>query len=374
MNAVVQHGLGRISQGLKAVLGWWWGELSGMLPERLRRFASLEPVRWVVSADGADLVIQHSNGADPEAQTVHRVPLSGSVEAQRAALPPLARRDRPEVIFRLPARACLRKQVQLPLAAEENLREVLAFNMDQQTPLKANQVYYDYALLERDIAQKRLRVDLLVAPRAVVDEALAKLGAIGLQADAVDAEGATQPGPSFNLIPPGQRREQAAPLKRLNLTAAVLALGLLAAGLAIPLVKDHWTALALGQALAEARSQANEADALRKDLDALVADARFLIDKKKSTPVAVQVLHELTRLLPDDTWLYQFELNGAEMLIQGESTASSAIIGLIEASKMFRNVQFRSPVTQNRVTGAERFNVSAEVTTEVKPEAAGAKP
>ncbi len=374
MNAVVQQGLGQVSQGIKAVLGWWWDELSGMLPERLRRFASLEPVRWVVSADGADLVIQHSDGADPEAQTVHRVPLSDSMEVQRAALPPLARRDRPEVIVRLPARAYLRKQVQLPLAAEENLREVLAFNMDQQTPLKAEQVYYDYAVLERDTAQKRLRVDLVVAPRAVVDEALAKLNAVGLRADAVDTEGVSPPGAGFNLIPSGQRREQAAPLKWLNLTAAVLALGLLAAGLGIPLVKDHWTALALERALDEARAQAQEADALRQDLDALVADARFLIDKKKSIPVAVQVLHELTRLLPDDTWLYQFELNGAEMLIQGESTASSAIIGLIEASEVFRNVQFRSPVTQNRITGAERFNVSAEVTTAVKPEGAEAQP
>jgi general secretion pathway protein L len=49
--------------------------------------------------------------------------------------------------------------------------------------------------------------------------------------------------------------------------------------------------------------------------------------------------------------------------MQGESPASSTLIGLLETSPLFRNVTYRSPVTQNRVTGAERFNLSAEVVT-----------
>ena len=54
-------------------------------------------------------------------------------------------------------------------------------------------------------------------------------------------------------------------------------------------------------------------------------------------------------------------MNGKEVLIQGEASASSAIIGLIEFSPLFGNVTFRSPVTQSRVTGGERFNLAAEV-------------
>jgi general secretion pathway protein L len=97
-------------------------------------------------------------------------------------------------------------------------------------------------------------------------------------------------------------------------------------------------------------------------LDELTRQANFLAEAKTTSPVLVQVLNELTRLLPDGTWLHQLELNGKEMIMQGESPASSAIIGLIEASPLFRNVTYRSPVTQNRVTGAERFNLAAEVT------------
>jgi general secretion pathway protein L len=107
-----------------------------------------------------------------------------------------------------------------------------------------------------------------------------------------------------------------------------------------------------------------KADAVKKlehKFELLTTTSRFLTEKKKTSPVTVAVLAELTRLLPDDTWLYQFELNGKEVLIQGEASASSAIIGLIEASPLFGNVTFRSPVTQNRVTGGERFNLAAEV-------------
>jgi general secretion pathway protein L len=79
--------------------------------------------------------------------------------------------------------------------------------------------------------------------------------------------------------------------------------------------------------------------------------------------VVIHVLDALTHLMPDGTWLYQFELNGKEVLMQGESPASSTLIGLLETSPLFRNVTYRSPVTPNRVTGAERFNLSAEVVT-----------
>ncbi len=47
--------------------------------------------------------------------------------------------------------------------------------------------------------------------------------------------------------------------------------------------------------------------------------------------------------------------------MQGESSTSSAVIGLIEDSPLFRNVRFRSPLTQNRTTGSDRFNLSADI-------------
>ena len=74
----------------------------------------------------------------------------------------------------------------LPIAAEDNLRQVLAFEMDRQTPFKADQVYFDYRLGEREAAARNLQVELIVVPRAPLDADLAKLTAGSLELDGVD--------------------------------------------------------------------------------------------------------------------------------------------------------------------------------------------
>ena len=48
--------------------------------------------------------------------------------------------------------------------------------------------------------------------------------------------------------------------------------------------------------------------------------------------------------------------------IQGESPAASGLIAVLEDSEMFKNAKFVSPVTQNKATGSERFQITADVT------------
>jgi hypothetical protein len=69
----------------------------------------------------------------------------------------------------------------------------------------------------------------------------------------------------------------------------------------------------------------------------------------------------LTLLLPDDTWVNHFEIRDDKVHIHGQSVASAVLIPLIESSKLFQNVSFRSPVTQNKKYNTERFHISAEL-------------
>ena len=75
----------------------------------------------------------------------------------------------------------------------------------------------------------------------------------------------------------------------------------------------------------------------------------------------IDSINELTRILPDDTWLNRLVIRNNKMEIQGESTAATAIIEIVENSSYFRDVQFRSPVTRNNATGKDKFNVSANL-------------
>ncbi len=73
-----------------------------------------------------------------------------------------------------------------------------------------------------------------------------------------------------------------------------------------------------------------------------------------------QLLDDMTRIIPDDTWVNRVDFSDGEIQLQGQSGAAAGLIGLIEASPTFHNARFRSPVTQIARTSQERFHLSAD--------------
>ena len=87
----------------------------------------------------------------------------------------------------------------------------------------------------------------------------------------------------------------------------------------------------------------------------------YLLIWPADQPAAVTVLDELTRVLPDDSWLEQLTLRSAEVQLRGYSANASAVIALLEGSDVFENVEFRAPVTRLKTPPVERFNISAQI-------------
>ncbi len=81
----------------------------------------------------------------------------------------------------------------------------------------------------------------------------------------------------------------------------------------------------------------------------------------KAGPSAVELIEELTRLLPDGTWLHRLDIRGGEVQFQGFSDTASALIGVVESSPMFREARFGSPITRDVRSGKERFHVSVKL-------------
>ncbi len=352
-----------LSNPLREFFRWWQSELIALVPERLREITRLERQRWILELRGEKIHAFCPDKHEDLPALGYLFSLDEDSEQRALALRELKDRDpeRSELILRLPPQQTLSKVLTLPLAAEENLRQVLGFEMDQQTPFNAEQVYYDFQVLKKNPAAQQLSVHLTLVPRRFLDGILERLNALGIEFDTVDVAGASSA--SINLLPPERRRPRKPTLQRLNLALAGFACLLLIATLALPLWRKAELEEQLQAEIATVQKEAQSVSTLRKQLDELTQQAHFLAEAKATSPVLIQVLDELTRLLPDGTWLYQLELNGKEVLMQGESPASSTILGLIEASPLFRNVTYRSPVTQNRATGGERFNLAAEVVT-----------
>ena len=68
-------------------------------------------------------------------------------------------------VLRLSYADILAKSLTLPLAAQPELRQVLSFEMDQETPFKPDELYWDHRLETTDRQKNRLSVRLMLVPK-----------------------------------------------------------------------------------------------------------------------------------------------------------------------------------------------------------------
>jgi general secretion pathway protein L len=362
-------------QKLASFWRWWMDELAQVAPER---FASLRGVARVpqLALDGEDLVLVEPRSA---AGSDARVALA-TLDPQRRRLAVRALLERAGET-RGRARASLShgealvRRVTMPAATEENLRQVLGFEMDRITPFRAEDVYFDFRVASRDSAAGTLAVLLGVARRDIVDARVESLRSLGLSVQGVtvrdDAAHAATP---LDLLPSEQRGERESAKERVvrhSLMAAVVLLLLVA--LLFPVWRKREAVIALHPVVGKAQSEAQATDALARELDRQVADYNFLLAKKHATPPALAYIEDVSRLLPDNTWLQQLEIKMAgktrELQITGETASSSRLVELLEQSTLFQNATPRGALTRGQTPNSERFMIAAETRPRPLPEA-----
>ena len=270
-----------------------------------------------------------------------------------------------EMVLILPPDKVLIKRITLPLAAEENLHEVLSFEMDRQTPFSADQVYYDSMVLKRDTGSQTLSIKLVLSPRKAVDELLTRLIDAGLSPDVVSTSepksAATLP---VNLLPVDGKKTKSSTTRQLNILLAVAMLLLLAAAISIPILQKQQLIRGLEPQVEQALAAAKKSSDIRLQIQQLVDASTHLVRKKRTEPLVVRVFNEITRVLPDHTWINRLDINAQGIQLQGQSSSSAALIPLLEKSPLLQEVQFRSPVMRTPTTGEERFHLSAELVLE----------
>ncbi len=342
---------------------WWIKELVDILPVSMRSAILPNVEHLYLVLNGSEVIV--SQGTYEGYHPVGRYPLSADALSPEhlQELKNLGERTR-EVVLCLPAEKVLVKTLTLPQAAEENLREVLGFEMDRQTPFSLDQVYYDYVLSARNSKKNTITLDMIVTPRLFLDAKLGKLNEIGFQPHraTICPDNPGQPW-RVNLLPAEVMQHRVDSARQLNFVLAALALVLLLGAIALPLINKLHVINALEARTELASGKAEMVRRLQDEVNRLDTGSRFLVEKKQASPLLLEIVNELTHILPDDTWIYQLDIKGQEVYVQGQSNSAAALIPIIESSRILRNARFRSPVTKMPGSHTERFHLSADVAT-----------
>ncbi|WP_395684242.1 PilN domain-containing protein [Dokdonella sp.] len=349
---------------LPGFFAWWGRELLACLPARWRARLSERSESLLLDLEGEEVVVWREKGDATSEYARIRRDLPADAQAAefrrlRAAL------DDPQVrtVFCIPAERVLTRVLSLPAAATENLRQVLAFEMDRQTPFKADQVYFDSRVLGHDASGRNARVELVLIPRGQLDQELSTLAAAATELDGVDSwKGAPGAGRhQTNLLPPEKRARRRDMRLPLNLGLAALAIILLFVNMDES-VANRASALTSMQAEVEkANNEARQVAALRKTLADSIAGANFLTDKKRRIPLTIALLDDLTQRLPTDAYLERLQIENKQVQLQGQATEAAKLIALLGASPCLGNPGFQGQVQPDARTGKERFQINADL-------------
>lgn len=343
----------------------WWGEsLIACLPSPLRAIVGERADTLLLEPREEALVIWREQSAG----TRELARIDAALDVESRVLEVTRQRDRIadpalRTVLCIPAERVLRRRLQLPAAAEENLSEVLAFEMDRQTPFKADQVYFDHQVAERHRDSRTISVDVIVIPRQRFDEELQRIGGSRLELDGVDVwrdeSGGARSG--VNLLPSEQRLRRRNLRLPLNLGLAALALLLLFVNLS-EMVSNRATAVeAMRIEVEESGNEAREVAALRNTLSDSLEGANFLANKKRSEPVFMAVLDDVSRRLSDDTYLERLNYESGKLNLQGQSKEAANMISVLGASPYLANPNISGQITPDPRSGKDRFQITADV-------------
>ena len=352
---------------------WWRSEMLRLMPERFAMMGGATGLPLLfIEGDQLVALDPHDAGAAEK-----RVDLAGLDGQRRRATVRTMLEGMGETRGR--ARAALRREealmrrVTLPAATEENLAQVLAFEMDRLSPFKADEIYFDQRVVSRDGGNGQIVVELAMARREIVDARVRELRDLGVSVQGVSLHDDARRSEAFDLLPSEQRGERETGRERVvrnGLVAAVLLLFL--AALCYPVWVKREAVKALLPVMEKARVDATATNSVVSELERQAADYNFLLARRHGWYPAAAYLEEISKLLPDTTWLQQMDIKTSgktkEVVITGETASSSKLIELLETSKMLQNAAPRGPTTRGSTPGTERFMIGAELRPRPAPE------
>jgi general secretion pathway protein L len=263
------------------------------------------------------------------------------------------------VEFVLRPKRFLFRPLELPRPALDFLDGIIRVQIDRLTPWNAEDAVFGWTR-PVDIAPDRIALSIIAAPRSMVSafvHALASRGAASVTISTPDASADAAPIAVFT-----QRAESALQIGR---TRRILAAAILIAALAA-LGSIALSAMTSDGTDAELRDLSGKIAARRAAMrlgdGALINSAeRALAQRKQATPSSVLVLEELSKILPDHTYITELHVEGDKLQVVGITRDAPSLIELIEQSAQFTRATFFAPTTQTPGDPGERFHIEARI-------------
>ncbi|MCX8119135.1 MAG: pilus assembly protein PilM [Desulfobacterota bacterium] len=160
--------------------------------------------------------------------------------------------------------------------------------------------------------------------------------------------GLVKPRIELNLLPE-ELRERRRKIGRPLLLILLCLFGLFGVRQGMTLYSQQREELAsISEEVRRRKPEVEALEKIQKEKEALAKEISEL-EKFQSEEVSkIDILKELTSLLPETAWLWNLKYNGRELELSGYADSASDLIQIFDKSPLFEKVEFLAPVTKER--------------------------
>jgi general secretion pathway protein L len=338
----------------RAFFRWWGGELAALLPKSMLATKTPRAHTRLITINGVWRVVSsaaHAKAFDVDTSLPDHV-LAGQIMRHGAD----HELSRIEVL--LPREQALFRRIEMPVMPEADVRSAVELQIDRLTPFTPATVRFAYKIADRDRHEGKMTVDVVIVPTTRIQPIEERLHALGIKPLLIDVEGAEGGRAGYDLRePPSAEARRRARIFNLALAlgaAVVWLLALNAWSNAGESERAGWQAR-----IAELRPAAERTASIRRRVEALTQP--IAVANAHDPARTLKVLDVLTHVLPDDTRVLDFQLDGTRVLIEGLSSNAPDLIGKLEAAPLFKDAKFASPVVRRSEAAQDRFEIVMQI-------------
>jgi Tfp pilus assembly protein PilN len=164
----------------------------------------------------------------------------------------------------------------------------------------------------------------------------------------------------INLLPTELRSSNSRALWIPTAVAAGLVLIAAVALAAYPSIEDRRYLKTLNDNIAQVKPQAMLAAKLDKDIETARQRTILLDQLRKRSKLDIDVIGEMTRILPPPIWLNSLEISRTQVTVAGESDQAAPLLKQIDASPFFEASEFSMPPVRTQAGEVFRIRSNRE--------------
>ena len=109
------------------------------------------------------------------------------------------------------------------------------------------------------------------------------------------------------------------------------------------------------------KEEVRKVEALKKEIESLNDEVSTINNFKENRPMSLNILKELTTVLPKNTWLSRARITQTNVELEGYAASATGLLPKLEASPLFKKAEFSSPTFRDARMNADRFNMKMEI-------------